>query len=44
VADSLPALRDMAERTKQIDGVGPEIAGAIDAMLARLERWSQASG
>jgi hypothetical protein len=44
IADSLPALRDMGERTKQIEGVGPEIDAAINAMLGRLERWSQTSG
>jgi hypothetical protein len=41
VAESLPALRDMVERVKAIDGTGPEVDQALDAMVARLEGWSR---
>jgi cytoskeletal protein RodZ len=42
VAETLPSVRETAERIKAIEGTGPELDGALDALVAKLESWSRA--
>jgi cytoskeletal protein RodZ len=42
VSETLPSVRETAERIKAIEGTGPELDGALDALVAKLESWSRA--
>lgn len=41
VSQTLPSVRATAERIKAIEGTGPEVDGALDALVAKLEAWSR---
>jgi hypothetical protein len=42
VAQETPELRKLADRTKGIKGVGPDVSSTLDQILGKLDGWARA--